>query len=186
MSDYKELLLGCGSRRIKHLMINDQKDWHDLTTVDYNDKHQPDLVWDLRVTPWPFMGDSFDEIHAYEVMEHLGPQGDYMSFFTQFAEIYRILKPGGHFMATCPSRHSEWAWGDPSHTRLIQPETLIFLNQPTYTRAVGTTAMSDFRDVFTGDFDVVFDKDDKQTHAFVLKAIKPSRLSYAKLEEDAA
>jgi len=52
--------------------------------------------------------DFFDEVHAYEVLEHLGRQGDYRSFFATFANIYRVLVPGGLLLATVPSRYSGW------------------------------------------------------------------------------
>jgi SAM-dependent methyltransferase len=127
--------------------------------------------------PYPFPEHTFDGVHAYEVLEHLGQQGDYKTFFKQFSELYRIMKNGGQLLVTCPSRHSQWAWGDPSHTRLIQPKTLIFLNQPSYTAQVGKTAMSDFRFIYKANFDIIFSNDDGRTHTFVLQAVKPSRIS---------
>lgn len=114
----------------------------------------------------------FDEIHAYEVLEHIGAQGDYKTFFAQFTELYRVLKPGGLFYATCPSWCSPWAWGDPSHTRVITAGTLAFLSQAEYTRQVGITPMSDFRNVYLADFQTVFVHEDSDTLMFVLKAIK--------------
>ena len=126
--------------------------------------------------PLPFKDSSFDEIHAYEVLEHLGQQGDYKLFFAQFSEFYRILKPNGYMLATCPSRHSVWAWGDPSHTRIVQPESLVFLSQPMYTHNVGKNSMSDFRYIFKDDFEIMFTEDDKDTFRFIIQAIKPSRI----------
>jgi len=123
------------------------------------------------------MDDVYTEIHAYEVLEHTGRQGDYKFFFAQFSELWRILIPGGIIIATVPSRNSPWAWGDPSHTRIIQPESLSFLNQPAYTEQVGKTAMSDFRFCYKADFDITWSKDDGETHTFVLTAIKPSRIT---------
>lgn len=135
-------------------------------------------MWDLTQLPLPFPDEEkFDEIHAYEVLEHAGAQGDYKLLFAQFDEFYRILRPNGHFFATVPSRHSAWAWGDPSHTRIIQPESLVFLQQPKYTAGVGSTPMSDFRYIFKSDFDVVHCVDDGETFSFVLKAVKPSRIT---------
>jgi SAM-dependent methyltransferase len=170
-----ELLIGCGSSRVKKLWMGNDPEWHNLTTLDNNPDHKPDVVWDLMEFPYPFGSDTFDEIHAYEVLEHLGQQGDAWIFFKQFSELHRILKPNGQIIATVPSRHSAWAWGDPSHTRIIQPETLIFLNQPAYTAQVGKTAMSDFRNIYKADFDITSSKEDPNTFTFVLTAIKPSR-----------
>lgn len=171
----RELLIGCGSNHTKKLCLNNRTEWDNLTTLDYNGDHNPDIVHDLMVMPLPFEDNTFDEIHAYEVLEHTGAQGDYKFFFKQFEEFYRILKPGGVLMATCPSRNSPWAWGDPSHTRIVQPENLIFLDQAEYIRQVGKTAMSDFRNIYSADFSPVFAQDDGMTFSFALKAVKPSR-----------
>lgn len=173
-----ELLIGCGSSREKRLTVDKTESFANLTTLDHNADHKPDIVWDLmHPDVLPFEDNSFDEIHAYEVLEHLGQQGDWRLFFKQFQRIWEVLKPGGHLLATCPSRHSPWAWGDPSHTRIMQHEQLAFLNQPAYTEQVGVTSMSDFRFCFTADFDIVYSHDDKEAFRFILKAVKPSRIT---------
>ena len=172
----QELLIGCGSNHDKRLTLDGKAEWTNLTTLDYVETHKPDLVWDLLDMPLPFPDNFFDEIHAYEVLEHTGAQGDYKFFFKQFEEFYRILKAGGHLLATCPSRHSPWAWGDPSHTRVLQPEHLVFLCQPQYTAQVGVTPMSDFRSIYKADYDIVWANDDKETFRFILKVVKPSRI----------
>lgn len=168
----RELLIGCGSKRIKTLSLPGRKKFENLTTLDNNPSHQPDRLWDLTQHPLPFDDNSFDEIHAYEVLEHLAYQGDYKFFFAEFTEYHRILKPEGHFFATVPSRLSPWAWGDPSHKRIIQPETLIFLSQEEYKKQIGRTSLSDFRHIYKADFEVVYSSEGKDTFAFVLKAIK--------------
>jgi predicted SAM-dependent methyltransferase len=167
----KELLIGCGSNHNKRLASDGTKDWSNLTTLDYNEDHKPDVVWDLMELPLPFPDQEFDEIHAYEVLEHLGQQGDYKLFFSQFSEFWRLLKPNGYFFATCPSRNSVWAYGDPSHTRIIQLEQLVFLSQNEYKKQVGKTPMSDFRNIYKADFEVVFQEDDGETIRFVLQRI---------------
>lgn len=174
----QELLIGCGSRREKIMHYKGHEEWDGLITLDYNADHKPDVYWDLRSMPLPFEDEKFDEIHAYEVLEHTGQQGDYGFFFRQWSEFWRLLKPDGLFFATVPSRNSVWAWGDPSHTRIIQAESLVFLNQKAYTNAVGKTPMSDFRHLFKADFDILGVQDDNETLRFVLKAVKPSRISY--------
>ena len=92
--------------------------------------------------------------------------------FEQFAEFWRILKPNGHFLATCPSRHSPWALGDPSHTRVLQQEMLMFLSQRQYAEQVGVTSMSDFRYLYKADFEPVGATEDDEKFVFILKAIK--------------
>jgi SAM-dependent methyltransferase len=169
----KELLLGCGSDKAKRLKSDptDSDTWNNLTTLDYNADHKPDVIWDLNIMPYPFNPNTFDEIHAYEVLEHTGTQGDYKFFFAQFTELHRILKPNGYLLATCPSRHSVWAWGDPSHTRILQKEQLVFLEQWRY-MAVGETSMSDFRSIYKVNFEIVAAEEDADSLKFILKATK--------------
>lgn len=170
-----ELLIGAGASRERRLRCNGRQAWTNLVTLDFNAEHKPDYVHDLEVLPYPFQADTFDEIHAYEVLEHLGRQGDWRSFFAQFSELYRILKPGGFLAATCPSYKSTWAWGDPSHTRVITQGTLVFLDQEQYVKQVGKTSMSDFRFAYQADFRPVWVQEDEEAHKFVLQAVKPSR-----------
>ncbi len=176
MQDYQELLIGAGSSRAKKIVLNGRNAWTNLVTLDINSDHRPDVVWNLEHLPLPFSDNAFDEIHAYEVLEHTGQQGDHVFFFAQFAEIWRILKPGGQLVGTCPSRKSVWAWGDPSHKRIVQPESFVFLDQMEYIRQVGVTPMSDFRYLYQADFIATHLADDEETFSFSIQAVKPSRM----------
>lgn len=169
-----ELLLGCGNSRRKKLGLGNME-WTALTTIDHDPNCGADIAHDLDETPWPIADDSFDECHAYEVLEHLGRQGDYKAFFSHFAEIYRVLKPGGVLFATVPSWQSQWAWADPSHTRVIAPYSLVFLDREQYAKQVGKTAMTDFRWLWHGDFERLHVEDDGESFTFLLKAHKPVR-----------
>lgn len=175
-----ELLVGCGRRREKLIYEPGNKEWKNLVTLDINPDHKPDVLWNLEHMPLPFEDNMFDEIHAYEVLEHLGSQGNYHFFFIEWSEYWRILKPGGKFFGTVPSKDSVWALGDPSHTRIITPENWVFLHQPSYDAGVGKTPMSDFRYIYKADFDTELLQVDKNTHWFTHKAIKPSRCSQVK------
>lgn len=173
----RQLLIGCGSRRIRTVSLDENTNFENVTTLDNNSSHNPDILHDLTVLPLPFEDESFDEIHAYEVLEHTGAQGDYKFFFAQFEDFWRMLKPDGLLCATVPWWQGVWAWGDPSHTRTIQLETLSFLHQPKYTAEIGVTAMSDFRHIYSADFDLVKAFHDQTTLSFILRAVKPSRKS---------
>lgn len=169
-----ELLIGCGSNRDKKLSIQGRSEWVGLVTLDYEARHKPDVVHDLHES-LPFNDDSADEIHAYECLEHIGTQGDYRFFFKQFTDFWRVLKPDGILFGTVPLPTSVWAWGDPSHTRVIPKESFIFLNQPAY-EGVGKTPMSDFRSIYKADFDILHLKENGEILEFAIRAVKPSRV----------
>ena len=149
-----ELLIGCGRSRAKVLSLNGVE-WKELVTLDSDPSCKPDVVHDLEVMPYPFEDERFDECHAYDVLEHMGRQGDWQFFFGQWAEFHRILKPEGLFLGIVPYQTSPWAWGDPSHTRIVTIEQLGFLSQKFYEQ-VGNTAASDFRHCWRGHFELVF------------------------------
>lgn len=167
-----ELLLGCGSNREKKIGVEGRNQWNNLVTLDHNHDHKPDVVHDLDNIPLPFEDNSFDEIHAYDVLEHTGRQGDWRFFFDQWADFWRILKPGGLFMGIIPSPKSIWAWGDPSHTRIIPVESLTFLSQMEYAKQVGETPMTDFRFYYKADFKILQTYSDDIVSKFILQAVK--------------
>ena len=170
----KVLLLGCGSTKDIRTVTPLANVAPEITTLDLEAAHKPDVVWDLNVCPWPFADNSFDEVHAYEVLEHLGTQGDAKAFFDHFGEIYRILKPMGYVGGSVPRWDHMWALGDPSHRRVISEGTLFFLDQNAYLN-VGKTMMTDFRSIWKGDFSTeATQKTDGQLY-FLLKAHKPAR-----------
>lgn len=174
-----ELLIGCGHRRDKVLALQGREAWSDLITLDMNPAAGADVTWDLTDLPMPFGTDSVAEIHAYEVLEHTRQQGDWRGFFAEFQEFWRILAPDGTMHATCPWWQGQWAWGDPGHTRVIQPESLTFLHQPAYTAECvpGGTARTDYRPWFTGDFDIIHLHPAATGLQFILRAVKPSRIT---------
>lgn len=171
-TEYAELLIGCGNSRKKKIRHGDiTEEWRNLTTLDIDTGCKPDVIHDLAKLPLPFADNSFDEIHAYEVLEHTGSQGDWRFFFDQFAELYRIVKPGGYVIGSCPMWDSKWAWGDPGHTRLINQTHLLYLNQDLYAE-VGDTTLTDYRWYWKGDFDLVACVEKTEVFGFVLQARK--------------
>lgn len=184
----RELLLGAGRLHERRIVLDGRRGWQNLQTLDYNADHRPDVLHDLEKLPYPFDDDSFDEVHAYEVLEHTGQQGDWRFFFAQFSELWRVLKPGGYLAATCPDYRSMWALGDPSHKRVLCSGSLVFLDQLQYRQQIdgeprpdGTiqrTAMSDFRFCYSADFTPACReawREDGSNFVFVLRAVKPSR-----------
>lgn len=170
---YRELLLGAGNSRIKRVQFGKvPNEFQNVTALDIDAASKPDVVWDLNTVPLPFENDSFDEIHAYDVMEHCGRQGDWRFFFAQFQDLWRIMKSDGYLCATCPMWDSPWAWSDPGHSRVLSRHSLAFLSQAEYADQIGRTQMTDYRHVYAGNFETVAVTEDEHQWGFVLKALK--------------
>lgn len=168
----RELLIGAGNSRIKRIHFPEiPEKFEGLTTLDMASDCGADVVHDLDVLPYPFADDEFDEIHAYDVLEHCGRQGDWAYFFAQFAEFHRILKPNGYLCATVPAWDSPWAWGDPGHTRVITLGSLSFLDQAHYEQ-IGRTGSTDYRHAWRGNFRGIAANESEHQLGFVLQAIK--------------
>jgi O-antigen chain-terminating methyltransferase len=73
--------------------------------------------------------ETFGTVTAIHVLEHLQPQ----ALPSVLAEVRRVLRPGGLFLAECPNPHTlrvgaALYWQDPTHRRPLLPETLeLFL-----------------------------------------------------------
>lgn len=127
----RSLLLGCGHSRAKRASLTETAEWAgELTTLDMSPDVGADVVHDLEQRPLPFPDNEFDELGAFDVLEHIGRQGDWRGFFDEFAEYHRILKPGGRFFIIVPI--NEDALGDPGHTRFFHRNFFGFLNQNFY------------------------------------------------------
>lgn len=170
-----QILLGCGSNHTKKLSLSGKEEWDGLVTLDFDASHRPNVIFDLSSGELPFDDDVADEIHAYDVMEHFGQQGDWRFFFRQWENIWKVLKPNGHFFGISPHWISPWAWMDPGHTRVFGPEVLHFLQQPNYAE-VGKTPMTDYRFCYRADFDLIRSETTQDLQfIYVLRAVKPSR-----------
>lgn len=129
----RELVLGCGPRPRKIISAEGApKEFVNPTLLDVDPHVGADVVHDLNTLPYPFGDGTFDEVHAYNVLEHTGRQGDWRFFFAQFNELARVTHVGGILCAAVPSLASVWLWGDPGHTRAITREQLMFLDRDVY------------------------------------------------------
>lgn len=83
------------------------------------------VLCDFATTPWPFTDNSFSEIRAVNVVEHLP---DTMAVL---AEMHRVLKPGGLASIRVPHWNSHVAWMDPTHKRTFHPSTFDYFDPRT-------------------------------------------------------
>lgn len=85
-----------------------------------------DVLEVLKTQP----SDAFGAVTAIHLLEHLQPA----VLAAVLAEVLRVLRPGGLFLAECPNPHSlrvgaALYWQDPTHQRPLLPETLeLFLS----------------------------------------------------------
>jgi SAM-dependent methyltransferase len=96
------LNLGCGTNREPNHINVDA-----FATVN------PDVVWDLNVTPYPWAANSVDGIMMYHVLEHLD------NWWEAFTECARILKPGGYLRIHVPDESSATALTYRDHVRVF-------------------------------------------------------------------
>jgi len=170
------LLLGCGNMHDKRINFSPEPEYQDVlgkgSPWDSFDKYAklwlhdqvPELkekfedtidglfiLHDLNQLPYPWADEMFDEIHAYEVLEHCGRQGDGDFFFAQFNEFWRMLKPGGYFMLSVPMWDAEVAWGVPDHVRVLPPGIFGFLTKDYYDN-IGKPGYGDYRHHLNGQY----------------------------------
>ena len=95
--------------------------------VDSFEGCNPDVVWDLERTPWPFPEDSVDEVAAIHVLEHIGQPTP--TFFAIIKEIYRVIRHGGEFAVAVPHPMHRSFIIDPTHVRSFSLETFEMLSR---------------------------------------------------------
>lgn len=164
----RSLLIGCGNSREKKVFLKSQEWAGKLTTVDMNPDCGADIVMDLTrifnsVHPeqctlgrqLPFEEETFDEIGAYDCLEHWGNQGDWRSWFAEMAEYHRVLKPGGTMGIIVPV--GEDALADPGHTRFFGMNHFRMLSQQWYHDALAKgMQVTDYRWYWRENFDVLY------------------------------
>lgn len=158
------LLVGCGNNHAKQVIFDGQSEWTgDLVKLDMYPDCGADVVWDMDETavhkkPLPFDDGVFDEIGAYNCMEHWGRQGDWRGWFYEMGEYWRILKSGGLMGVLVPIGGD--ALADPGHTRFFQANYFGFLSQIFYERnEVKATCFTDYRWAWKLNFDVLYLKE---------------------------
>ena len=120
-SSPKRLHLGCGKTIVEG--------WVNLDCVE---GPGVDVVADLdrcRTDPLPFENDTFDEVHASHLIEHI------RDALPMMQELHRVCKHGATMVVRCPHGGSDDAFEDPTHFRQYFPKSFIYFSQPAYWRA---------------------------------------------------
>jgi SAM-dependent methyltransferase len=98
------LNIGCGFEQFK---------FENVTNLDAYDICDPDVVWDLNVTPLPFEDNTFDFIIANHILEHVE------MYWPLFNDCARILKPDGHMEVWGPGDGTDGQLGYRDHVNII-------------------------------------------------------------------
>jgi SAM-dependent methyltransferase len=103
-----KLNLGSGNNKIKYFI-----------NIDISSNFLPDIIADIE-RGLPFKDDSFDEVFANHVIEHLSD--------TIFAmnEIYRVCKNGARIIIEVPYQCSDMAFADPTHKKIFNKESFKY------------------------------------------------------------
>ncbi len=94
----KTLNLGSGQRKIRGAL-----------NLDFNRQSNPDLIYDLNKTPYPFKANQFNEIICFDVLEHLD------DLIAVMGELHRVTKKGARIIIESPHFSSVNAFCDPTH-----------------------------------------------------------------------
>ena len=87
----------------------------DYINVDKNPKTKADVCTDLAVLPWDWADNSFTEILALHVLEHIAAP----SLVDIIIELYRISQPRATWKLAFPHHRSDQHVGDPTHVRAL-------------------------------------------------------------------
>lgn len=95
--------------------------------VDAEAACEPDQVWNLERTPWPWPNDSAQEVMFIHSLEHMG--GDPKVFLAMMKELYRIAAPGAQIVIHAPHPRHDNFINDPTHVRIITPQVLSLFDR---------------------------------------------------------
>jgi len=106
------LELGCGVRPLPGATVRLDRIKHAAHV---------DVAHNLDVFPWPFEDAAFDQVWAFDVLEHL--KADVQVWLD---ECWRILRPDGHLVMRLPAWDNVNSWRDPTHRRVFEEETFDY------------------------------------------------------------
>lgn len=94
----RRLDIGCGNNKVDNAVY-----------LDIDPDARPDILHDLNKFPYPIADNSFEEIFAKHIIEHLNDPIGFMK------ELTRILKPGGRLFVETPHFSCRVAYSEPQH-----------------------------------------------------------------------
>lgn len=167
----KRINLGCGMQKIEGFV-----------NVDINPIYEPDVVVDLNKFPWPFADNEFDHVVAKDIIEHLGDTG--ADFIKVMQELYRISNNGAIWEVQAPHWNCDIAKDDPTHTRVLTPNTFGLFNKKLTIERLNNGQVSTSTLAFDADVDIeVCDMQFQYTPLWEQrvrkKEITPEELNYA-------
>jgi ubiquinone/menaquinone biosynthesis C-methylase UbiE len=77
--------------------------------IDRNPRSCADVICDLDRFPYPFANESFDEVRAVHVIEHLS------DIIRAIEEFHRLVRPGGRIIIVTPHYTDFSSFCDPTH-----------------------------------------------------------------------
>lgn len=135
------LHLGCGRKGRNVAYVTEPI--ASVQSLDADPFLKPDLLCRLGQDPIPLPDNSIDVAVAVHVLEHIGHQGETSEWFAFWEDLYRVLKPAGELRFESPMYDSVWCWADPTHTRALSPQALLYFSQDSY--RIPNTSISPYR-----------------------------------------
>jgi hypothetical protein len=186
----KTLFIGAGhtvKKLIKAPWLEEQEEEEKIITLDIAEECKPDIEYDLDFLAvggsLPFEDEELEQIHAYEVLEHFGSQGDWRGFFKEWTEFHRILKEGGCFFGTVPLPGTQ-QWGDPGHMRSLNEVSFSFLDQNLCRYEIETgIPRTDYSSVWKGNMVKIYAEENQKGGRLAFALQKQPVLDYNKWKE---
>ena len=129
--EHKKLNMGCGFAK-----LNDH--WN----VDVTPRCNPDEVFDLENTPYPWEDNFFEKITANNILEHLGETP--RKFTAILKEMYRISSDLAEWSIVVPHHRCDLFYDDYTHIRTLTTKTFRMFDQKVNFETLGKLSDATF------------------------------------------
>ena len=118
--------------------------------VNLDNKRLPGVDWifDLENTikiPLPFRDNTFSEVKAFHIMEHI------RNFIPLMNELHRVCKIGARIRIDVPHYTNPLFYDDPTHVRSFSSRTFCWMCLPENAELIGLKAFNLIASVFLGE-----------------------------------